>query len=789
MDTLNDALRWYLVLMAVSWAVAPLVVLLCRALPDRGAGIARPIGLLTLILPTWWLSSLGLIPYTTVGLWVTLVVVAVAGYAMALRARALDRRWLLSMVAAELIGIAAFALYVWFRGYQPAIIQTEKPMDSLMLASSIRTEQMPPPDPWFAGEPINYYYLGYLINGAVARVAGVAEGVAFNLALAGTFAATVAAASSVAYNIVRRFAGLWRAVAAGLLTVALTVWGGNTKSWVDFLRDPSTQLDSWWWSGIGWSSSRVIVDGVGVDADHGINEFPSFSFVLGDLHPHVMALPFAFMALGLAANLILGSVPPGLVVHQRVATDPEPDDEPVRLARPPWLRIGVTGALVGSLYALNSWDLPTYGFVATVAVLVALRHWPVRTRILGVILLGAAALVAWLPFYVSFSPPVGIGASDLPAWLDGVPFISTLLSTVAPVTGERTGFGEYLLIFAIPTVIAVVFLAASLLLPGPRRHAGLRPTELLVIVAALVVLTLVAQTPVILVAGLIVTAALEVVRREGVVSVRTIAAGLFGLGYALTIATELFFIRDVFGVRMNTVFKVHYQVWLLVGIASALAIVTLWGDARRVALGARPAVRPLLTAAVIVAVALTSVYPIVSGERYSRVWEDDGWTSLDGQRFAAAAFPDELAGIDWLQTHAARDAVVLEATGCSYNELNRVPANPVSTYTGLSTVMGWPAHEGQWRNGVEPFYSEIDPRAAEVASLYADPAAAMAAPYGIDYVFVGIGERGGFEFNNKRCSQSGPYHIDANAFTVAGWQPVFQQGDVIIYGRQGAAGA
>ncbi len=779
METLADALTWYLVLIAISWGVAPLVAILCRSLPDRGAGITRPIGLLVLVLPTWWLASLDLVPYTTTGLWATLAVVAVAGYALAWRAGVLDRRWLAAMLVAELIGIVAFAFYVWFRGHQPAIVQTEKPMDSLMLASSMRTEQIPPPDPWFAGEPINYYYLGYLINGAVARMAGVAEGVAFNLALAGTFAATVAGASSVAFNLVRRFASLGRAVAAGLLTVIFVVWAGNTKSYVDFLRDPSFQLDQWWWSGLGWDSSRVIVDG----ADPGINEFPSFSFVLGDLHPHVMALPFVCMALGLAVNLLLGSLPHGL--RARYDGSPvegsQPSSGSVRNAT--WLTIGASGGLVGSLYALNSWDLPTYGLVAAIAVVLALRASPIRQRIAGVVLLGAAALVTWLPFYVAFSPPVGIGASELPSWLDGIPLISTLVTTIAPVTGERTGFGEFLLIFGVPTVIAVVFLAASLSLPGQRRYESIRASELLIVVAVLVILTLVAQTPVLLVAGLIVLAALEVIRRDGTISVRTIAAGLFALGFVLLAATELFYIRDVFGNRMNTVFKIQYQVWVLIGIASALSLLTLWGDARRFSASVRFAVRPTLAVGTALVILLTSVYPIVSGQRYSEVYEDLGWSSLDGQALAATEFPDEMAAIDWLNANAAVDARVLEAAGCSYGDLNRVPASPVSTYTGLSTVIGWPGHERQWRNGVQPSFTEIAPRTNEVAQLYADPTAAWNSPFDIDYVFVGVGERKGFQFNNENCDDSGPYDIDDNAFIAAGWQVVFTQGGVVVYGR------
>ncbi len=47
--------------------------------------------------------------------------------------------------------------------------------------------------------------------------------------------------------------------------------------------------DNWWW----WRATRVIdtLSG-GQSLDYTITEFPIFSFILGDLHPHVMNLPF-----------------------------------------------------------------------------------------------------------------------------------------------------------------------------------------------------------------------------------------------------------------------------------------------------------------------------------------------------------------------------------------------------------------------------------------------------------------------------------------------------------------
>jgi len=62
--------------------------------------------------------------------------------------------------------------------------------------------------------------------------------------------------------------------------------------------------NGWWW----WRGSRVLQDlnlenqPLGLSP---ITEFPFFSFLLGDNHPHVLALPFVLLAIGLSLNLLL----------------------------------------------------------------------------------------------------------------------------------------------------------------------------------------------------------------------------------------------------------------------------------------------------------------------------------------------------------------------------------------------------------------------------------------------------------------------------------------------------
>ena len=82
-------------------------------------------------------------------------------------------------------------------------------------------------------------------------------------------------------------------------------------SWLDMkvLSQPPSQPLSWipdsfwWW----WRASRVLHD---YDLQHNfyevIDEFPWFSYLLGDLHPHVLAMPFGLLAVAVALNLFLG---------------------------------------------------------------------------------------------------------------------------------------------------------------------------------------------------------------------------------------------------------------------------------------------------------------------------------------------------------------------------------------------------------------------------------------------------------------------------------------------------
>ncbi len=98
--------------------------------------------------------------------------------------------------------------------------------------------------------------------------------------------------------------------------------------------------------------------------------------------------------------------------------------------------------------------------------------------------------------------------------------------------------------------------------------------------------------------------------------------------------------------------------------------------------------------------------------------------------------PDDHRAIAWLRENTGGDEVIVEATGPDYSEYARV-----STQTGLSTLLGWPGHEYQWRES----YAEPNRRQPVVEAIYTseDPEEirALLAEYGVSYLYIGSLER------------------------------------------------
>jgi len=784
MGQIFSVLGWYILVTALGWLIWPLAFRLLPGLPDRGYTASRALGLLLVGYVYWLLGVLGLLNNSLGGvLFATLIVVAGAWWLHHGGTQREERMaWLGAnrrvLLIAEALFLAGFFGWVLFRAHTPEIRFTEKPMELAFLNGVRLSPAFPPRDPWLAGYAISYYYFGYVMIALLADLAGTATGVAFNLGIALLFALTLIGAYGAAYNLIavhRREtepdappgpAALWALLGPLFVAVmgnleglfellrSLNVapFGGRLYAWLDInglsaptggtprLPGPS---QGWWW----WRASRVIHDRTPAGESIGlqpIDEFPFFSFLLGDMHPHVLALPFGLLALMFAFNVL---------------TEREPQAGRFRTAQ------AVLYVLAfGGLAFLNTWDLPIYLFVLVGAMAIRnirQRGWFESADLTRPLLRGAgvgvAGLLAYLPWLISFSSQAGgiLPNALFPTRLHQFfvmfgPLLVLAIALAADTALRQTrarradwslatmlGVGLLLTLIALMMMLGAVAMRAD---PGIAAFAtsAFGGSDGNMMVRVLQHRLAHPLTPLLLTALIVTTLAGLLPRPPAsedeppappISAATGFALLLVVTGAMLTLGSEFVYLRENFGQRLNTIFKFYYAAWVLWAVAGAYAahvLLTQRGRAVQVALGG------LLALLVLVGM----VYPALAIP--SKAAESSAPPTLDGIDYIRRERPGDYAAIEWLRANAEPDAIVLEAVGGAYSDYGRVAST-----TGLPTLLGWANHERQWRG--DRYDEFAGTREQDIREIYNTQsprrAQELLEQYGVTYVFVGSLER------------------------------------------------
>ncbi len=735
------------------------------------------------------------------------------------------------VLAIELLFLLAFAAWAYVRAHDPAIAHTEQPMDLMFMNGIAASPTYPPQDPWLAGYAISYYYLGYWFLVTLSHLAAEPLEIAYNLGQASWYGLLLVGAFGIVFNLLasRRaepalsrvegetgseegsreasevdeppershqpinflsasFGGLLAAVAVGVI--------GNlhgVRAWLGIIgRLPGTAaLDGPWYThfgfwqanGAGWAASRVISD-IRLDGSHSevIDEFPIFSYVLGDNHPHVLAMPFVILAIALAFNLL----------RTRIARQE-------RLSEPGTFTFGhpsigpgtllLAAIIIGGLVPLNTWDFPPYLFLFALCFgIVNLRVGGWRSGLLATvgagILLTVAAVVIYLPYLLTAQSqasglaPNLLNPTRLPQFLlMFAPFLLGALTLIALAWRSARGaspsarqitltalavFGLPLLFLAGSTLLAANPEAAPafLNLPGlPEGATSYLPfiTDRWLTQGGIATLLLVGTLLIILIS--ILWQRLDQLTSSNA-PLTIDHSSLFTLLLATTallliFGAEFVYVRDFFNSRMNTVFKFYYQAWLLLGLSSAYAIALaaqqLLTRRRRTADEAisttHYALPATLAAATLVLILLGLFYPI--GAIYGKT---NGFASsaptFDATSHMSAAERDAIA---WVRENTSTDDIIAEVEGNSYGwEKNRV-----STATGRPTLLGWRGHQSQWRG--DDFNNMVAGRPEALEQIYRaarpNELAEIANQWGVDYLYVGPVEREKYAIVSAREAQ------------------------------------
>ena len=405
-------LTWWLTLFLLGIGFYPLCKKLFGSFTDHGYLFGKVLGFLGGGYVMFLLGSLRILKFTKGGVLLSTLIAIVLVWGIAYLAGKKDGMRKLfrempvdAMLARELLFLTGFAVFAYLKGFNPSAYGTERMMDYGFMTSMARTEYFPVQDFWFAGENLNYYYFGQYLMTFLTKLSGNEVVYGYNLGLSMCFALCASLSFSLVYQWMyghgkdtEKEHPQWPAAFAGILGMLAVTFAANChyivfKFFVPMLWDmlnPEGEKPSYWFA----DSTRYIGYQPETD-DKTAHEFPAYSFLLGDLHAHVINI---FVVLTILAILYA-------CLQAAKADEKRKWDWKKILLDIPVL---VIGFLIGICMMENYWDFPIY-FVVSGAILLAIHlrsgDAPLlvatRTAVQGIVVLTLAVLTA-LPFSIHF---------------------------------------------------------------------------------------------------------------------------------------------------------------------------------------------------------------------------------------------------------------------------------------------------------------------------------------------------------------------------------------------------
>ncbi len=754
-DTMS-VFRFYLALTFMGLAAFPLTASIFSNAKSAGFVLSKPLGILSICLVVWELTYIKIFGFTYFTVVLVLLGLASTWFIKSLRDNALNAIKRDGVVENIVIEETLFALVLtllcFWKGYYPDINGQEKFMDYGYMMSMLRNPSLPANDMWLAGESINYYYFGQFIYALITKLSTVTPSVAYNISMC----CSIALPFSMCVTIGRMFVDGARelgvkiprffSIIAGVFTGLAAMFFGNSHS---FYYDPNGlgngilplyeklganigQTTNFFYPDstryIGYNPDSSTIEGIKNGGDYTIEEFPFYSFLVGDLHAHVCSTMVVLLIFAIATALVfkVGSMP-----YSRVSTGDTLKDQILfeikNLMCPEIIAIAL---LLGVAQMTNYWDFLIYFIFGSMLLLVInTRTTRDFSTVTGAIVFGAGvASILGLYLLTSGNPLVH-------TILQTLVFAALLASTAyipCALTRTATGMSAF---FAISSWIALPFnlnfdmMSNSLALTVNRSPIYqlfiLWGTHVIINVVFLI-FVITHKTPVKpTTKSRTATYDNPVQKFFGERNIMDVfACGVIVVGLLLLIFPEIVYVRDIYTggyLRSNTMFKFTYAGFIMLSIAMIYSIVRLMFMERRKSSG-------YSTVGFILSVIFTVMLCVPGHYTFAALQQRNGgsldksnYKTLDGTaylpEFASSYINSDFtygnmreydACIDWFNAEVEGSPVIMESHGLSYTDYNMI-----SAYTGLPTVCGWQTHEWLWR-----FHGVVNP---ETNILESDP--------------------------------------------------------------------
>ena len=691
---------WYLLALVLGVAAMPLTGRLFRRFQDRGWMFSKVTAIAVSGFLTWFLVAVKIIKFTTMTCIVVTLVCVAASLILYCREQKAGFECIpfahLNLVyAEELLFFAAFLLWTYFAGFHPAAYGTEKFMDYGFMEAMMRSKTLPATDVWYSQGKINYYYGGQYFAVFLTKLSGAKVELTYNLMR--TFVAGLAFAMpfSLIHQIVtdrlEKVRTGWKkalpSVTGILAGISVSIAGnmhyvvyGQIIPFIQKLK--GEEVSSYWFP----DATRYIGFNPDVE-DKTIHEFPCYSFVLGDLHAHVVDIMFVLLLLGL------------LYAWMKKVRTTELSGESMsrrefwkkQLLMPQLL---AAGALLGMFHWTNYWDFVIY-FVVTCGAALFMNiigqkgkiRWVLEVTAAQAVEIMTLATVIILPFTLQFDT-------------------SNMVQGIA-LAKHHSLPHQLLVLWGLPGILTILFVVSLLI----EKLRGAEQKSLYHLLTSIRLPDLFA-----------------------------VLMGLCAIG--LVLIPELVYVRDIYengNARANTMFKLTYQAYIMFGMTMIYAIFRL------LVIGKNKILKVLAFIGLFLFVWTCGYFGNSVHSWFGTVWKPSQYKGLNATAFLETDFPEDVNGIRWLKENISDAPVVLEANGDSYSEYERV-----SAMTGLPTIMGWYVHEWLWRGDLADLNAKIEEIKEIYTSTDETRVKELLEEYNVSYIFVGSCERNkyGADLNN-----------------------------------------
>lgn len=613
-------LQWWGLIFLIGLGTLPLTQKLFSSFADRGYGFSKIIGAGIVTYGIFLLATLHVLQFSSTCLWILFFSLTAINISMIKKDFILFvKKSFPLLLFEEVIFFLGITFWSYIRGFQPDIHGLEKFMDFGFVNSILRTTYFPPKDMWMTPLSINYYYFGHLLTATLTKMSNLPSFITFNLMIATLFACTFSLGFSLGGNVWYLFqrSSIKTFIVSGLLSALLLTFSGNLHTiytlFTPYQNDspvapwqlsfsPTTFPNSYWYP----NATRFIF--------HTIHEFPIYSFVVSDLHGHVLDIPFVLLTL--AILLILFTTP----------------QKSFKLFQSSI----VLGILCGIMYMTNAWDGLIYLLFSTCTLLYKLSEDDLShifsqflsTRFLfSFITLFVSFVVTSLPFSLFFKPFASqIGINCAPSFL-------TKLGNIGPVIFEKgycqtSPWWQLLILYG----FFLFWILPFFILLWKKK-------------------------------------------KEATHSIDTFILFLIILGIFLIISPEFIYLKDIYTTyfRANTMFKMVYQAFIILSLSSGYIIVRIFSNLKKTTGLPKKLFTLCYMLLALCILALVSIYPYFAITSYYGNLKD--FQGLNGTKYLQTLLPSDALAINWLSTHIKNQPTILEAQGDSYTDYERISSN------------------------------------------------------------------------------------------------------------------